>query len=270
MAARARSSNSASRRRWSGALTDHGPVPRGCRPIFRDRQRTGRLGRPRRARSRKRSAGSRFLIVLCSPAAAASRWTNAEIDELQAAPSATAACSPRSSTASRSPARCPGARRRNASRPRCACNTTAAGGPTAKRAEPIAADLREGGDGRQHGAAQDRRRDARRRARRAGPARGAAAAAAADARSPRPRCRDAGDQRRWPLIAIQARDAARDQRREAEGLVGFMLGDLRAKLEPIGRLDALDAVGARALEYYREAGQSGACPTTRWRSGRKR
>jgi eukaryotic-like serine/threonine-protein kinase len=52
------------------------------------------------------------------------------------------------------------------------------------------------------------------------------------------------------VTAIQARDAARDQRREAEGLVGFMLGDLRKKLEPLGRLDVLDSVGARALAYY--------------------
>ena len=51
------------------------------------------------------------------------------------------------------------------------------------------------------------------------------------------------------FTAIDVRDAARDQRREAEGLIGFMLGDLRAKLEPIGRLDVLDAVGARALAY---------------------
>ena len=43
------------------------------------------------------------------------------------------------------------------------------------------------------------------------------------------------------VTAIQARDEARDQRREAEGLIGFMLGDLKDKLEPIGRLDALDA-----------------------------
>ena len=61
----------------------------------------------------------------------------------------------------------------------------------------------------------------------------------------------------WPaglaVTAIQARDAARDQRREAEGLVGFMLGDLKDKLEPIGRLDVLDSVGARALAYYRTA-----------------
>ena len=46
------------------------------------------------------------------------------------------------------------------------------------------------------------------------------------------------------VFAFESRDEARDQRREAEGLVGFMLGDLRDKLEPIGRLDALDAVGA--------------------------
>jgi tetratricopeptide (TPR) repeat protein len=52
------------------------------------------------------------------------------------------------------------------------------------------------------------------------------------------------------ITAIQARDAARDQRREAEGLVAFMLGDLKDKLEPIGRLDALDGVGSRVLAYY--------------------
>ncbi|MGH6659408.1 MAG: hypothetical protein ACREBM_07135, partial [Sphingomicrobium sp.] len=52
------------------------------------------------------------------------------------------------------------------------------------------------------------------------------------------------------ITAIQARDSARDQRREAEGLVAFMLGDLREKLEPIGRLDALDGVGAKVLAYY--------------------
>jgi tetratricopeptide (TPR) repeat protein len=54
------------------------------------------------------------------------------------------------------------------------------------------------------------------------------------------------------ITAIQARDAARDQRREAEGLIGFMLGDLKDKLEPIGKLDALDGVGARVLAYYQK------------------
>jgi serine/threonine-protein kinase len=47
----------------------------------------------------------------------------------------------------------------------------------------------------------------------------------------------------------QAREAGR-QRVQAEGLIEFMLGDLRRKLEPVGRLDALDAVGTQALAYY--------------------
>jgi serine/threonine-protein kinase len=47
----------------------------------------------------------------------------------------------------------------------------------------------------------------------------------------------------------QAREAGR-QRVQAEGLIEFMLGDLRKKLEPVGRLDALDSVGEKALAYY--------------------
>ena len=55
------------------------------------------------------------------------------------------------------------------------------------------------------------------------------------------------------FTAIQARDAARDQRREAEGLVAFMLGDLKDKLEPIGRLDALDGVGVARARLLQQA-----------------
>ncbi len=47
----------------------------------------------------------------------------------------------------------------------------------------------------------------------------------------------------------QAREAGR-QRVQAEGLIEFMLGDLRKKLEPVGRLDVLDGVGDKALAYY--------------------
>ncbi len=47
----------------------------------------------------------------------------------------------------------------------------------------------------------------------------------------------------------EAKEAGR-QRVQAEGLIEFMLGDLRKKLEPVGRLDVLDAVGAKALDYY--------------------
>ena len=47
----------------------------------------------------------------------------------------------------------------------------------------------------------------------------------------------------------QAREA-RAQRVQAEGLVEYMIGDLRKKLEPVGRLDVLDGVGLEALDYY--------------------
>ena len=47
----------------------------------------------------------------------------------------------------------------------------------------------------------------------------------------------------------QAREA-RAQRVQAEGLIEYMIGDLRKKLQPVGRLDVLDGVGLRALDYY--------------------
>jgi eukaryotic-like serine/threonine-protein kinase len=47
----------------------------------------------------------------------------------------------------------------------------------------------------------------------------------------------------------QAREA-RAQRVQAEGLIEYMIGDLRKKLQPVGRLDVLDGVGAKALAYY--------------------
>jgi tetratricopeptide (TPR) repeat protein len=56
------------------------------------------------------------------------------------------------------------------------------------------------------------------------------------------------------VFAAESRNEAREQRREAEGLVAFMLGDLKDKLEPIGRLDALDGVGSRVLGYYQKQG----------------
>ncbi len=51
-------------------------------------------------------------------------------------------------------------------------------------------------------------------------------------------------------VALHEARQARQQQAQAEGLIEFMLGDLPAKLKPVGRLDALDAVGDRALAYY--------------------
>ena len=51
------------------------------------------------------------------------------------------------------------------------------------------------------------------------------------------------------VALLQGREA-QAQRVQAESLIEFMLGDLRKKLEPVGRLDVLDAVGEKALGYY--------------------
>ncbi len=52
------------------------------------------------------------------------------------------------------------------------------------------------------------------------------------------------------LQATQARQEADLRRDQAEDLIDFMLGDLRRKLKPMGRLDILNDVGDKALEYF--------------------
>jgi tetratricopeptide (TPR) repeat protein len=58
------------------------------------------------------------------------------------------------------------------------------------------------------------------------------------------------DLSRERTVAVAARDEADRRRDQAESLIGFLLGDLRKKLEPVGRLDILDDVGARAMDYF--------------------
>ncbi|MGE3274385.1 MAG: protein kinase [Vicinamibacterales bacterium] len=50
--------------------------------------------------------------------------------------------------------------------------------------------------------------------------------------------------------AARAREEADLRRGQAEDLFGYLLGDLRSKLRPVGRLDLLDDVGARAIGYF--------------------
>lgn len=51
------------------------------------------------------------------------------------------------------------------------------------------------------------------------------------------------------VSAFGAKQLAQHRRAEAEGLMGFMLGDFADKLRPLARLDLLDGVSAKALEY---------------------
>ncbi|HEX2122996.1 MAG TPA: protein kinase [Thermoanaerobaculia bacterium] len=57
------------------------------------------------------------------------------------------------------------------------------------------------------------------------------------------------DLARERTIAVNARAEAERRRAQAEDLINFMVGDLRTKLEPVGRLDVLDGVAEKALQY---------------------
>jgi tetratricopeptide (TPR) repeat protein len=234
-------------RALAGRLTENGIIPKQLKPIFRDRHELAAaddLGEE----IREALDSSRFLIVLCSPDAAKSRWTNAEIEAFKRSHpdggvlAVIVAGEPFASDV-------PGFTDLECFPPALTHKYDRRGRATEKRVEPLAADLRETGDGRRMGFLKlvagmlgvglDElvHREAIKRHRRM-----AWLAAASIA--------GMGVTSSLAITAIQARDSARDQRREAEGLVAFMVGDLKDKLEPIGRLDALDGVGGRVLAYY--------------------
>ena len=230
-----------------GRLTHNGVIPKRLSPIFRDREELGAAD-DLSVEIEEALASSHFLIVLCSPDAARSRWTNAEIEAFKRTrPDGCVLAAILSGEPFAS--EIPGREAEECFPPALRQKFDKRGRPTGKRAEPLAADLREQGDGRRMGFLKlvagmlgvglDEliQREAARRHRRlfyiaTGSFVGMAVAIG------------------LMITAIQARDAARDQRREAEGLVAFMLGDLKDKLEPIGKLDALDGVGAKVLAYY--------------------
>ena len=231
----------------AGQLSENGIVPSRLKPIFRDRGELAAatdLG----TEIREALAASRFLIVLCSPSAARSRWVNAEVDAFKRfRPDGCVLAAIVDGTPFASDI--PGREAEECLPPALRTHYDRRGRPTRKVAEPLAADLRDSGDGRRNGLLKliagmtgvgldDLvQREATRRHRRLALLAAASIAGMAVTSA-------------LAITAITARDAARDQRREAEGLVSYMLGDLRAKLEPIGRLDALDGVGSRILSYY--------------------
>ena len=231
----------------AGRLSNNGAIPKRLTPIFRDRQELAASDNLA-AGIREALDSSRFLIVLCSPEAVASRWVNAEIDMFKrhrpdgCVLAAIVSGEPFASDV-------PGREAEECLPPALRQKYDRRGRPTRRRAEPLAADLRESRDGKRLGLLKlisgmlgvglDElvQRETHRRQRRLAIVAAASLAGMAVTST-------------LAVVAFDARDAARDQRREAEGLIGFMLGDLRQKLEPLGRLDVLDSVGVRALEYY--------------------
>jgi tetratricopeptide (TPR) repeat protein len=231
----------------AGKLTANGVVPRRLTPIFRD-QHDLSAGSDLAVEIEAALAASQFLVVLCSPTAAKSRWTNLEIESFKRTRpegcvlAAVVAGEPFASDI-------PGREAEECFPPALRYKYDRRGRQTSKRAEPLAADFRESGEGKRLaflklvagmlGVGLDElvQRETTRRHRQLAYVAAASLGGMAITST-------------LAVTAIQARDAAREQRRQAEGLVAFMVGDLKDKLEPIGRLDALDGVGARVLAYY--------------------
>ena len=233
--------------RLIGLSTPLGEVPTYLRPIFRDRSEL-QAGADLTATVREALAASRYLIVVCSPNAAGSAWVNREITEfkrMHGEARVLALIVAGEPFASRIPGR-----ESDECLPEALRYALAAGGQLrGAPLEPVAADLRRGGDGRRlavlklvagmlgTGVDELVHRDAQRHARRM-----AIVAAAAIAGMVVTSV--------LTITAIRARTEARLQHAQAEDLLEFMLGDLRRKLDPAGRLDALDSVGEKVLNYY--------------------
>ena len=232
--------------RLIGTSTKSGPITRRIGAIFRDREELPAGGGLTEKLS-EALVRSEYLIVVCSPAARHSRWVNLEIEEFKKThPDSRILCfivdgQPfASNDPSSSYLECfPKALK--------FLDCDAEGENLA--AEPLAADCRKEGDGRRLaklkivsgllgvGLDQLIRRDAQRRHRKLlavsfTSAIGMLAFAFVS------------------FLALDAQNSEELRRAEAEDLIEFMLTDLRNRLEEVGRLDVLDAVGEKALEYY--------------------
>lgn len=217
-------------RRLVGRITPRGPIPRRLGPIFRDREDLPAAD-SLSEEVRTALAGSSCLIVVCSPAAKQSLWVTREVELFRAL---------------------------HPDRPVLAALIRGAPADsfpdalTAKAArEPLAADLQPTGDGSRLGFLKlaagivgvglDElvQRDIQRRLRIVTAVTGVALAGMLAMGV-------------LTATAIEARREADRQRAEAEGMVEFMLTDLRDRLHGVGRLDVLAAVNTRALDYYED------------------
>jgi tetratricopeptide (TPR) repeat protein len=223
--------------RLVGTPGPDGPIGPRLGTIFRDREElptSGDLG----ATIKSALSESSALIVVCSPAAARSRWAGREIELFQ-------------SLGRGDRIACFIVAGDPASTGEDACFPAAllAPGPDGAPNEPLAADARPQGDGRDRaflrlvagllGVSYDvlARREAQRRHRRmlaitVGALLGMAVAFGLAA------------------TAYVARNDALRRQAQTEDILGFMLGDLRTKLTTVGRLDLMRAVDDKAMHYF--------------------
>ena len=230
----------------AGALAKRGAAAR-LSPVFRDREDLPVAG-SLNAAIHQALADSEFQIVICSPHSAKSKWVNEEIKLFHKlhGPGRVFAFivggEPNASAI-------PGREAEECFPPALRFLLDAGGALTDAPAEPLAADARKDGDGKRYallkvaagmlGVGLDElvRRDAARRARNAWTVAGASVAGMTATLA-------------LSLFAVAKSNEATLMRGKAENLIEFMLTDLKDRLEPVGRLDVLESVVVRAMEYY--------------------
>lgn len=224
--------------RLVGTQGVHGVIERRLGTFFRDRDElpsAGDLG----VTIREALTDSEALIVIGSPAAAQSRWVNAEVEAFQASGRGDRVlCFVVGGV--------PGS-----GDPAQECFPPALVQPDAegRPREPLAADARADGDGRERaflklvagllGIGYDAlaRREAQRRTRKLAIVAAASLVGMAIALG-------------LAATAYVARNDAQRRQAQAEDILGFMLGDLREKLTTVGRLDLMRSVDDKATGYF--------------------
>ncbi|HJP97533.1 MAG TPA: toll/interleukin-1 receptor domain-containing protein [Rhodanobacteraceae bacterium] len=245
--------------RLVGTETAHGKIPRRLIPIFRDRDELASAD-SLAEKVNTALARSENLVVICSPASAASRWVNEEVLAYKRMGRGNrifcliVGGEPNASDM-------PGREAEECFCPALRFKLDASGQPTADPTEPIAADARPGKDSKPNAKLRliagmldvgfdalkqrEQRRQIQRMTAIAVCVMAATIVLAIFALVSRHRAVIAQQE------AVVAKQAAVRRQKQAEGLVNFMLGDLNGKLNEVHRLDIMQAVDNRAMAYFK-------------------
>ena len=237
-----------------GRTTSAGVIPRRLTPIFRDRDELASaqdLGR----KVNQALAQSANLIVICSPRSAVSRWVDEEVKSFsRLGRGERVFClivdgEPNASDL-------PGREADECFVPALRFEFDSDQRLTGQRAEPMAADARAGKDGKSNAKLKLlaglldidfdalKQRELRRRAMRMT----AVAALALIVMAVTSTLAVFAIVSRH--AAVEASQTAQRRQKQAEGLVGFMLGDLNDKLAQVSRLDIMQSVDDKAMTYF--------------------
>lgn len=228
-----------------GQSTQRGAVPKNLKPIFKDREDLSaaeNLGETIQAALSQ----SENLVIICSPHAAQSHWVNKEICYFK---SQNPAGKVFSIIIDGEPFAAPDEAGLECLPPALRFDVDAAGQVTSTPAEPLAADLRPKGDGKRLGLLKlisgiaglgldDLvQRDLKRARHRVMAVTVSAATIVLSMGG-------------LSWLALDASRVAETRKGQAENLIEYMIGDLKDKLEPVGRVDVLDGVAGKVIDYY--------------------